>query len=98
MRIQGGQIRKDAKGEGTRGGVIIGHTRSGKAVYASHNEAHNKFTPGEHGEAARMHSRLGHKYFKKAQDLGPDHPDFDKHANKSTYHFNRAMAHSKKAE
>ena len=47
------------KGEGDRGGVIIGHTKSGKPIYQDHkNESHKNFTSQEHKEAADLHSHL----------------------------------------
>jgi len=43
-------------GEGSRGGKIIGHTKSGKAIYdtASH-ESHKDFTPEDHNDAYKIH-------------------------------------------
>ncbi len=49
-----------AKGEGSRGGKIIGHTKSGKPVYqtkgASHEESYGKFTAQDHKDAANLHN------------------------------------------
>lgn len=45
-------LKVDAKGEGSRGGKIIGHTSSGKPIYASHGHpSHGKFTGKDHEEA-----------------------------------------------
>jgi len=46
-------------GEGSRGGKIIGHTKSGKAVYAHKNADHDdykNFTSEDHGDAIQIHS------------------------------------------
>jgi hypothetical protein len=48
------------RGEGSRGGKIIGHTRSGKPIYdRADHPAHAGFTHGEHREAADLHHDLG---------------------------------------
>lgn len=42
--------------EGIRGGKVIGHTKSGKPIYDSHNNSsHKKFTHAEHMDAANIH-------------------------------------------
>jgi len=48
-------------GEGARGGHVIGHTKSGKPVYASRSEAewkehHAGFTARDHAQAMEIHS------------------------------------------
>ena len=48
------------KGEGSRGGVVIGHTRSGKPIYESGNKKHG-FNKKDHLDAALAHAK------KKAQ-------------------------------
>lgn len=46
-------------GEGSRGGHVIGHTTSGKPIYASHsNPAHAGFNSTEHHEAAEVHRKI----------------------------------------
>ena len=50
-------------GEGSRGGKVIGHTKSGKPIYETHSaeEAHSlhpNFTPKDHEEARHFHSAL----------------------------------------
>ena len=43
---------KKSTGEGSRGGKVIGHTKSGKAIYDSHDhEDHKAFTKEDHEEA-----------------------------------------------
>lgn len=55
-----------AKAEGERGGKIIGHTKSGKPIYAGHDEhnglaahhsAHAHFTAEDHDDAAKAHEK-----------------------------------------
>ena len=47
-------------GEGSKGGKIIGHTRSGKAIYAeSRHESHDEFNGKDHADAANLHQRYG---------------------------------------
>lgn len=42
--------------EGLRGGHVIGHTKSGKAIYENHNHSsHGRFTHDEHMDAAKLH-------------------------------------------
>jgi hypothetical protein len=58
------QVRKSFEdelekgGEGSRGGKVIGHTSSGKPIYA-HKDAHEykDFTASEHQEAANLHNK-----------------------------------------
>lgn len=46
-------------GEGTRGGKIIGYTKSGKPIYDEANhEAHKDFTLGDHNDAYKLHNKL----------------------------------------
>lgn len=43
-------------GEGSKGGKIIGHTKSGKPIYDSHGHAaHAGFAKPDHRDAAKMH-------------------------------------------
>lgn len=45
-------------GEGSRGGHVIGHTKSGKAVYAHKDSNEYKdFTPEDHSDAYHLHSK-----------------------------------------
>jgi len=67
-------------GEGSRGGKIIGHTKSGKPIYDIHGHpAHADFKGSDHGEAVQAH--LSHisdlKAGKKGQTLHLFHEDDD---------------------
>lgn len=43
-------------GEGSRGGKVIGHTRSGKAIYGKpKSKKHDDFTAEDHQDAAKLH-------------------------------------------
>ena len=47
-----------AAGEGSRGGKVIGHTKSGEPIYekrGASNESYEKLTAKDHGEAAGFH-------------------------------------------
>lgn len=58
-------LEKAAKqGEGSRGGKIIGHTRSGKPIYDEvGHSAHASFSPEEHGDASSTHSQISDKHW-----------------------------------
>lgn len=42
-------------GEGSKGGKVIGHTKSGKAIYDSVHQSYTGFNKQEHAEAAKLH-------------------------------------------
>lgn len=48
-------------GEGTRGGHVIGHTRSGKAIYAAGTHATSDFSQEDRHEAADAHEQYAAK-------------------------------------
>lgn len=51
-----------SKGEGSRGGKVIGHTRSGKPIYENHNHpSHKDFSEEDHHDASIENQRLGHR-------------------------------------
>ena len=56
-------------GEGSKGGVVIGHTKSGKAIYkdASH-EDHKSFKPDDHKSAANLHQDVYDRAQKKLHE------------------------------
>ena len=56
-------------GEGSRGGTIIGHTASGKAIYRkSSHESHKTFSPEDHKQAANLHQDIYDRAQKKIVD------------------------------
>ena len=49
-------LNKAGKGEGSKGGKVIGHTKSGKPIYENANHpAHKNFTMNDHDDARKMH-------------------------------------------
>lgn len=49
-------VNIEKSGEGSRGGKVIGHTKSGKPIYDSHShESHSNFSKEEHLQAASLH-------------------------------------------
>lgn len=47
-----------AQGEGSRGGKVIGHTRSGKPIYENSNHPdHKGFSSSDHLDAAKAHDK-----------------------------------------
>lgn len=54
--------RIEKGGPGSRGGKIIGHTKSGKPIYAdSSHKAHKNFSVSEHSEAGKIRRAYAHK-------------------------------------
>jgi hypothetical protein len=50
------------KAEGSRGGKVVGHTKSGKAIYENlkgQHKLYNNFTAKDHFDAADLHDKLG---------------------------------------
>ena len=70
--------------EGSRGGKIIGHTKSGKPIYFQHGHpSHGSFTEGDHREAQELHMRKGNQ---------ASNTDFQRH------HFAQAEKHEQSSE
>ncbi len=66
MDLQITGLKVDAKGEGSRGGVVIGRTTSGKPIYNSHRHSgHKDFTDRDHDDARRILRELGGDQNKK---------------------------------
>lgn len=66
-----GEDEFEKGGEGSRGGKVIGHTKSGKPIYdkATHLE-HKNFTKEDHTDAAELHESLADKYEHQEQKSG----------------------------
>ncbi len=85
------ELEKASKGEGSKGGKIIGHTRSGKAVYAvSKSNSYDSFSSEDHRDAAGLHREESSKVRQRAS-----HPDNDALAN---HHWQVASGHFGEAE
>lgn len=56
------------KGEGSRGGHIIGHTKSGKPIYGTFEDSkkHKHLSKEEHIEAAELHEKIAASHKKKS--------------------------------
>jgi hypothetical protein len=73
------------KSEGSRGGKVIGHTRSGKAIYENHNhEGHKNFTHEDHNDASNAHSKIIDKM--KGND-----PKMDYHSKQVKEHYDKSI-------
>lgn len=78
---------KIVKAEGDHGGVIIGHTGSGKPIYQDHNHpSHSSFTRNDHLDAAASHEVKRKQHFnntlavdKKIAQLPDEHLFTDEH-------------------
>lgn len=84
LAIEG--LKVDAGGEGSRGGKIIGHTSSGKPIYASARHPGNKnLTHGEHDQAKKIlstsivkHTGALDKLQDKRKKSSPEYRDINK--------------------
>jgi len=57
------------KSEGSRGGHIIGHTKSGKPIYEDHNHpSHQNFTHQDHEDAETAHANIGNTLKRNSSD------------------------------
>ncbi len=73
-----------SKGEGSRGGKVIGHTKSGKPIYDSHDHSsHKNFTKQDHKDAADIHHKLSEK---------------TKNKKESKKHYDEGYAHHQSAK
>ena len=85
-------IEKAKSGEGSHGGKIIGHTKSGKPIYQAHHATHKEykeFKAADHIDAAMAHQKEGDKFKLKREDT----PDLAKEKMKQFGHHER-MVHS----
>jgi hypothetical protein len=63
-------------GEGSRGGVVIGRTSSGKAIYKNKSHSnHNDFNSKEHEQASRLHSQHASKFRRVGAEGRAGHHD-----------------------
>lgn len=74
------------KGEGSKGGKVIGHTKSGKAIYERPDHtSHEKFNTFDHEDAYNLHRKIMNDPSKKG----------DKHHQ--DYHFYAGNVHANDA-
>lgn len=78
------------KAEGSRGGHVIGHTKSGKPIYSNNSHPdHDNFTSEEHREAAEHHRR-------KVGDMNDNIRNADKTDYSTRNHYREKRAHHRK--
>lgn len=84
MELQIKGLKIDA-GEGSKGGHVIGHTTSGKPIYAAGNRgnAGRDWKHSDHAEAAKAHSNEIKKLREKMDDLGR-HANYHDRMSKQT--------------
>jgi hypothetical protein len=74
-------------GEGSKGGKIIGHTKSGKPIYDTFNHpAHKDFTKEDHRDAATIFDDKEHK---AGRNAGGDYTERDKHRKNADFHWSK---------
>ena len=79
-------LRKATPGEGSKGGDIMGHTRTGKPIYASANhESHQGFGSQDHKDAMNQHHEVWSKTQSKIQNIRNKKPNW--HPPKQIHDF-----------
>lgn len=97
---EGDSIRKalendleKAEGEGSRGGKVIGHTKSGKPIYENANhEGHKNFTIAEHNDAIDLHQKPRDDYHKNMYSTDDDKKKNDHHYEQQKEHISQKNA------
>lgn len=85
------------KAEGSRGGKIIGHTKSGKPVYDTANhEAHSDFSGSEHKEARTIHEKKAMKHYDTMHTAGIPVNKRKAAGQKYSEHMRQANSHMEK--
>lgn len=91
-----GSLVKATTGEGSRGGKIIGHTKSGKPVYADSaaGEKPKGFDENDHIDAAQHHGDERSKYREKEKKVANDPDKRAKLKAKADAHGEASAKHS----
>lgn len=80
------KLLKSASGEGSRGGTIIGHTRTGKPIYQnSQHESHSAFASHDHLDAMNHHYELWSKTQNRIAQIREQNPNW--HPPKAIHDF-----------
>lgn len=84
-------IELQKSGEGSKGGKIIGHTKSGKAIYdGTHHPEHKNFSSEDHSDAAEHHFKISSSIIdaheKKTGNIRVNNPEFTHHAIQHARH------------
>jgi len=90
-------------GEGSKGGKVIGHTKSGKPIYDTHyHETHKHFTQEDHEDAAKLNQDLKDKHYSQYEELKEKDGEVSKkaatHHSKHLEHGTNSYYHDKKAD
>jgi len=89
------------KGEGERGGKIIGHTKSGKPVYAhkqAHHIDHTNWSVQDHHDASRIHNFKAQEHNEKRLDKKTSEEGKKIQSQHYEIHRFRAKAHEEAAK
>ncbi len=89
-------VMKGHGGEGSHGGHIIGHTKSGKPIYESGKTGMGEHTEQDHRDAGKVHANLAKEYH---EDVENAH-DFkgEKASKKQQHHLGMAQFHNRAAD
>jgi len=78
-------------GEGSRGGKVIGHTKSGKPIYDHFDhEGHKDFTKEDHRDAYIHHDNLANNLYDKRFSLKKE--EYNNHLKQSGSHFDKTRS------
>jgi hypothetical protein len=90
-------IKSGKEGEGSRGGHIVGHTKSGKPIYKDANHAdHSSFTKQDHKNAATLRMKLSDEADDKANLRGS--PEGDEHFVAAQHHIEEASKKTRESK
>ena len=82
------------KGEGSRGGKVIGHTKSGKPIYETkHPGLYGDFNAKDHADAAEAHGKAAAKHEELEKKFGVMHPLSTTHSMKKLDNLEQAEVH-----
>lgn len=100
MKKHGYHNQLEKGGEGSRGGKIIGHTKSGKPIYDTFSHsAHKDFTHQDHYDAQNLHKKnIIKKHGKDAFTEQYKYANEDKEYDTAHKHFNRGYKMEQNAE
>lgn len=70
------KLVEELKSEGSRGGKVIGHTKSGKAIYEKHEQSHTQhYTAEDHSDAMSAHMKAAKDHQHKSDFNNKVHKD-----------------------
>ena len=92
----------DTRGEGSKNGTIIGHTKNGKSIYTHHcHDEHNDFESADHTDAAELHAFIVKECKAKMEAKKKKHKVFntsEKVTKFVEHHENQAKEHKSKSK